>query len=733
MPSPVLSRLRALARGLSPPQDDDVWPVQADEPRASTSELAAHLVVLAGLAALLLMSSQVLLVTAVTAVALAGAAVRLPPRLAVAELLVLATIAIVATTLGQGVFPASAPVSASTALLVYVLAIAALLLPLNAAITLGRRASARARWNVRLYRRGFEESLQGELLLTLLGNELMVERANAAAREMLIEDPHGQEPKEQLSIALAHAFGSDQMHSLLLACQAMAVGDGTGWQAEFRVDGPEGSKWYEVAVSLIGARHPPDTTATPRVSACFSAQLVDTTQRHEVGQRVTQLALRDGLTGLVNRTLLADRLRQLLRVAEREGGLVGVLLIDLDEFALANITHGHAVGDALLVQVAHRLVEAVRPGDTVARLGGDEFVVVCPDLPDAETAWELADRLAAGMNQPLDVDGDLHTASVSIGVAVGDGSSSPDSLLRDADSAMYASKFKHRRTTLFADEHRWRAQRTVQLERALVRAVQNSELLLHVQPIVNLTSGQIVAGETLVRWQHPERGLLLPGEWLDVAEASPMVHDIGRWVLRDSCRLARQWRQSLRTDVPAVHVNVSARQLERGDLCDYVLALLDEFDLPGHALVLELTETQLCHLDRAVSSDLTELAQRGVVLAADDFGTGYSPLTQITDLPLEMVKIDRTFVSGLGTDSRASAVVRAVVGLGRALGLQVVAEGVESPAQAQLLRESDCTLGQGYLWSPPRPAESFLTQVRAQRRHVSAHLPQMVRPAAHEG
>jgi predicted signal transduction protein with EAL and GGDEF domain len=264
----------------------------------------------------------------------------------------------------------------------------------------------------------------------------------------------------------------------------------------------------------------------------------------------------------------------------------------------------------------------------------------------------VADRLAATMDEPLAVGDDTYAASVSIGVAIGDATASPDSLLRDADSAMYASKStRHRRATLFADEHRWRAVRTVQLEQALAHAVRNNELLLHVQPIVNLESGRLVAGETLVRWQHPERGLLLPGEWLDVAEASPLVHEIGRWVLRHSCRLAKHWADSLGADVPAVHVNVSSRQFERSDLCSYIVALLDEYALNGNALVLELTETELSRLDRTSADDLTGLLERGVTFAADDFGTGYSPLTQMTDLPLAMVKIDRTFVTDLGIET----------------------------------------------------------------------------------
>jgi diguanylate cyclase (GGDEF)-like protein len=613
----------------------------------------------------------------------------------------------------------------ATGLLVAGLAVAALLM-------LRHRALAAAEESQQMYLRGFDESLLGMMLITLHGDALVIERANRVAHGLLA-DPIAGGPLDELApLDLQRGFGAEQYQRVAEACRAMATGDGSAWQADLRLDRDEGSSWLEVAVSLVGRKRP--SVRGQPAAARFSVQMIDTTQRHDEGQRITQVSLRDSLTGLVNRTLLADRLSQLLKVAEREAGLVGLLLIDLNGFRQVNETYGHAVGDGLLIQVARRLVTHVRPGDTVARLGGDEFVVVCPDMPDAETAWELADRLAATMDEPLAVGDDTYAASVSIGVAIGDATATPDSLLRDADSAMYASKStRHRRATLFADEHRWRASRTVQLEQALAQAVRNSELLLHVQPIVNLDSGRLVAGETLVRWVHPERGLLLPGEWLDVAEMSPLVHEIGRWVLRDSCRLARSWADSLSHEVPGVHVNVSARLFERSDFCTYIIDLLDEYGLDGGALVLELTETELSRLDRTSADDLTGLLERGVTFAADDFGTGYSPLTQMTDLPLAMVKIDRTFVTDLGIEPRASAIVHGILGIGRALGMEVIAEGVETPEQAQLLRDLGCTFGQGYLWSPPRPPESFLTQVRAQRRRPAHHLPQMGRSPRHEG
>lgn len=696
-------------------------------------EAAAHVALLAGVLAVLFLPGQVLPLTALTFPVLALAAARLAPRLMALELVVIGICATTATMLDSGLFAAaqkSLGVAASTSVWmtqVYLAACLLTALPLTVAMEQRRRVLERAVASERLFRQGFDESMLGMLLLRLAGDRLVVERVNAGARQLLLGDGTATE-----QIVLADVLTPDDAEKLRAACQQLGHGS-SGWQSELRIVRGSTSAWVDVAVSRIDEAAATDESAQP--GARFTVQMVDTTARHEVEARLTQLALHDGLTGLPNRTLLNDRLCQLLRVAARDGALVGLLLVDLDEFKLVNDTYGHVVGDAMLVQVGQRLVQAVRPGDTVARFGGDEFVVLCPALTDVETASVLAERLATALEAPIEFESRSYDTSASVGIAVGDGNSTADTLLRDADAAMYASKATgRRRATLFADEQRWRAVRTVQLEQALQQAVRNNELLLHVQPIVDLQTGLIVAGETLVRWQHPERGLLLPGEWLDVAEQSALIHELGHWVLREACRLGAQWAQTVGDAAPAVHVNVSARQFEHGDLCEVIGGLLDEFGLPGHRLVLELTETHLDRINHSLGTDVAELTRRGVVLAADDFGTGYSPLTRVTDLPVEMLKIDRQFVMGLGHDPRASAVVHAIVGIGRALGLQVVAEGVESAAQAQTLKELGCTSGQGYLWSPPRPSESFLTQLRSQHRRAPAsRVLQMARQALGEG
>lgn len=593
------------------------------------------------------------------------------------------------------------------------------------------------------YETVFADALVGMVIARPAGDHLLAHQANRAARQLLgtVDADDGEAGQFDLAGVLAPPAAAE----LLRACREVVDGERNGWRGELALVDGEAPTWAEITVvalrgSTAASPGQPPVDAVEREHRCVSIVLVDTTVRREVEDRLTTLALYDGLTGLPNRTLLTDRLRQLLRVAAREGHLVGLLLVDLDDFKRLNDAHGHTVGDAVLVEVAARLAGAVRPGDTVARFGGDEFVVLCPNLPDVDTASALAERLATELEPPIEFEYRHYTTSGSVGIAVGDAHSSADTLLRDADEAMYATKsMGRRRTTFFADEHRWRAVRTVQLERALQQAVRNDELLLHVQPLIDLHSGRIVAGETLVRWQHPDRGLLLPGEWLDVAEQSSLVHDVGDWVLRESCRLGAQWIEAVGPGAPAVHVNVSARQLERGDLCDAVEELCDELGLPCDKLVLELTETELGEISRSRVEELLTLTQRGVLLAVDDFGIGYSPLTRVTELPVAMLKIDGQVVRELDTDPRAATLVRAVVGVGRSLDLQVVAEGVETPSQAKTVGELGCSTGQGYLWSPPRPPESFLTQMRTQRRSgagsADASLPpepDTTRPVARE-
>jgi EAL domain-containing protein (putative c-di-GMP-specific phosphodiesterase class I) len=299
----------------------------------------------------------------------------------------------------------------------------------------------------------------------------------------------------------------------------------------------------------------------------------------------------------------------------------------------------------------------------------------------------------------------VHGASV--GVVGGGGGPPPHDMLRDADAAMYAAKGRgKRRAVVFAEEHRSVALRSVRLDGELRRAIDDQELEVHLQPVVDLRSGAVVAAEALVRWQHPDRGLLPPGEWLDVAEASGLMPEIGAWVLERSCAEAATWPEQDGA-APLVHVNVSARQLEQEGFVDVVTAVLERTGLPPRRLVLEFTETHLDQVSDALLADLARLRAMGIELAADDYGTGYSPLTRVIDLPISMIKIDRRFVAAMNDDVRSRAVVTTLVRLGHGLSLDVVAEGVETAAQASALRDVGCRSAQGYLWSRPVPADEF--------------------------
>ena len=441
----------------------------------------------------------------------------------------------------------------------------------------------------------------------------------------------------------------------------------------------------------------------------------DVTDQRRTEAELTHQSLHDPLTRLPNRALLVDRLEHALATSARSGRRTGVIYVDLDGFKAVNDTFGHAGGDELLVQVANRMVRSVRPGDTAARLGGDEFAIVCPDVDQLDQLRALADRLLVALRVPVVLSAGSHTLSASVGMALADGTTSAQQLLRDADEAMYGAKRGGKNRTAAHDSSTTaRAALATRLLPQLQNALEHHELVMHGQPVVDLGTGRIVAVETLLRWQHPDRGLLPPAEFLAVAEASPLMIAIGRRALEESCRLAAVWAELLGPDAPDVHVNVSGRQLEAGNLTGDVLAALRRYSLPATRLVLELTETHMPMLTDSLRRDLVRLQDRGVRIAIDDLGTGFSSLTRLTELPVDILKIDLRFVAGVGIDPSCDAVIRAILSIGQALGLTVVAEGVETPVQADQLARYGCDTAQGYLYSPPRPEQDLLLHLRAQ-------------------
>jgi diguanylate cyclase (GGDEF)-like protein len=420
-------------------------------------------------------------------------------------------------------------------------------------------------------------------------------------------------------------------------------------------------------------------------------------------------ATHDPLTGLPNRSLVVDRLDRALARAQRSGGRVTVLFADLDRFKVVNDSFGHSAGDGVLLCISERLRAAVRPHDTVGRLAGDEFVVVCEDLTDRE-ALDVAGRIAAAVAQPIELGGRESVITASIGIAHAEPATRAEDMLRDSDVAMYRAKERGRsRVELFDAEMRRRMIDRLETERSLRTAIAAGELRLDYQPLVSFDGWRVIAAEALVRWDHPERGVVGPADFIPLAEETGLILPIGRWVLGEACRQLAVWRAAGRRDL-RVTVNLSARQFADPDLIDAVAEALARAGLPTGALCLEITESVLMEEVEATAETLRALKRLGVHLAVDDFGTGYSSLSYLKRFPVDLLKIDRSFVDGLGTDPEDGAIVLAIVSLARALRLDVVAEGVEYFHQLEALHRLGCDAVQGFLLGRPGPADGLPAQ-----------------------
>ena len=436
-------------------------------------------------------------------------------------------------------------------------------------------------------------------------------------------------------------------------------------------------------------------------------------ERQTAEDDIRHRALHDALTGLPNRVLFLDRLEQALARLRRHPGLVAVLFLDIDRFKLINDSLGHQAGDELLAVVAPRLRQAVRPSDTVARFGGDEFGILLEEIPSEHVATATAERIAAVFARPVVLHGNEHFVTASVGIALAQGGEPADALIRDADAAMYRAKERGRaRYELFDEVMRGRALDRLRVENDLRRALERSELRLHYQPVVSLVQESIVGVEALLRWEHPERGLVLPGEFVGVAEETGMIRELGRWVVERACGQAADWYRSRPDAAPlSMSINLSPIELLQNDLPNTVAALVRATGLDPACLSLEISEG-LSEEDEEVTEILCSLKSVGVRIVLDDFGRGYSSLAYLTRLPIDALKVDRSFVAGLGTGERGGAVTEAIVSMARALALDVIGEGVETETQVAELRRLGCELAQGFYFSPPRAADEITDMLR---------------------
>jgi diguanylate cyclase (GGDEF)-like protein/PAS domain S-box-containing protein len=431
----------------------------------------------------------------------------------------------------------------------------------------------------------------------------------------------------------------------------------------------------------------------------------DTTQRKLAEEQLIHDALHDSLTGLPNRSLFLDRLSHRLRHSRREKDrLFGVLFLDLDRFKIVNDSMGHGAGDQLLVETSRRLELAVRPGDTVARLGGDEFAILLEDVQDPGDAVRVAERIQSSLKTPIKVENQEIVSTVSIGIAMSQtGYEKAEDVLRDADTAMYRAKSEGRsRHEVFDSAMHARAVSLLQIENELRQAIEREEFRVFYMPIVSLASGRVSGFEALVRWQHPQRGLVPPLDFVNVAEEAGLIIPIDRWVLGQACRDVAEWQKQLpEGDRLTVSVNLSGRQFHHSDLVDVIRGALSESGLPPSSLGIEITEGVLIDNTSTAGSMLGEMRKLGAQIYLDDFGTGYSSLSYLQRFPIDAVKIDRSFVSKMGPKGEGSEIVKAIVTLAHNLKMRVIAEGIETQDHLSVLRSLKCGYGQGWLFSKP--------------------------------
>jgi diguanylate cyclase (GGDEF)-like protein/PAS domain S-box-containing protein len=524
---------------------------------------------------------------------------------------------------------------------------------------------------------------------------------------------------DALGVGPAPATGTDLLRRVhqddrrsLVAQLRETLSAGTDYPARVQVRlRHTDDRWHHMEIVATNLFSDPDVEGL-----VFNAR--DITERAVLEQRLRRLAFPDPLTGLANRALFGDRVSHAVAQSRRTNGRIAVLYFDLDDFKTLNDSLGHEAGDEMLLTVARRLRGGLRAGDTAARLGGDEFAVLLENLSGADEAVDVANRLLGDLRSPMSIGDRTFIPSASIGIVVpapGKATSAME-LQRDADAAMYAAKRAGKcRWKLYDPGMHASALQRLELTTELDRALSCGELQLAYQPVVDLDTGGVVGVEALVRWHHPQRGVVMPLEFIPFAEDTGQIVPLGRWVLREACRQGREWHDQGNGWL-SLSVNLSPRQLQDPNLVDHVREILEETGMRPESLVLELTETALMTEPDAGFQVIRRLKRLGVRLAIDDFGTGYSSLAYLHRLPVDVIKVDRSFIADLGLGTDRATLARGILELVRTLRVSTVAEGVETAEQLDELRNVRCQLGQGYMFSRPVAAEAITTLLAAASR-----------------
>lgn len=518
------------------------------------------------------------------------------------------------------------------------------------------------------------------------------------------------------SYVVAQNAISEGVHDIYLIDYRLGSGDGLNLIRNAIADGcrapmilltGQGDKEVDLEAMKAGA-------ADYLVKGQFEAPLLERSIRYSLQharalERLVHQASHDALTGLPNRTNFSNLLSESIETAREKGKFdFAVLFLDLDRFKIINDSLGHVVGDKLLVGIAERIKACVRPHDFVSRFGGDEFTVLLKKIATVADAVEVAERLQSRLAIPFLLDGYEVFTSSSIGITFADNDQrKPEDFLRDADSAMYRAKAAGKaRYEVFNREMHVRNVNLLQIENDLRRAIERNEFQVYYQPIIDLETEELCEFEALIRWNHPEHGLISPNDFIPVAEESGLIVPIGKWILEESCRQIADWQKTFPShNQLMISVNLSAKQLMHPDLTQQVRDIIENNGLAPRCLKLEVTETTVMENAELAFEILSELCALGVHISSDDFGTGYSSLSYLHRFPFERLKIDRTFVGKMDTDAKSEEIVRSIITLGQNLHLEVVAEGVETESQLKLLRSLNCRIGQGYLFSKPLNAE----------------------------